>query len=64
VRDLIFGGRSFDRKKFCVPRNEQPEAHLSSSHGDLDLAMWSWSLGSADLAIWTLQFDNVDFTNL
>jgi hypothetical protein len=68
VRDLIFGGRSFDRKKFCVPRNlkigEQPEAHLSSSHGDLDLAMWSWSLGSADLAIWTLQFDSMDFTNL
>jgi len=43
---------------------EQPEAHLSSSHGDLDLAMWSWSLGSADLAIWTLEFDSVDFTNL
>ncbi len=60
MRDLIFGGRSLDRKKI----GEQSEAHLSSSHGDLDLAMWRWSPGSADLAIWTLQFDSVDFTNL
>ncbi len=65
MRDLIFGGRNFDRKKICVPGNlkigEQPEAHLSSSHGDLDLAMRSWSLGSADLAMWILQFDSLDF---
>jgi len=60
VRDLIFGGRSFDRKKFCVPGNlkigEQPEAHLSSSHGDLDLAMRSWSLG---VQTWQCGFCNL-----